>query len=425
MSPQLLELTRTMARVGLLSFGGPAAQIAMLHREAVERRAWMTDREFLEALNVCTLLPGPEATQLATAIGVRRAGTVGGIVAGTMFVIPGAACTLALAAAHVAFAGVPQARGVLLGLTCAALALIAQAVWRVGTRTICTPWAAVIALAALVVSVAGGVGFPWIVVGAGVLGLVMGERLEPRGQAADAAGRPRPPIGPTLRHLSMVLGVWLAPLAALGLVLGSSHPLTLQAVVFAKGALVTFGGAYAVLGYFRQQFVDVHGWLDAPDVLAGLALAETTPGPLILTGQFMAYVGAARAGLGVPMSVLAAGVFLWATFVPAIGIMTTLTPWTPWIASKPKPRAALNGITAAVVGVIAALGLWLAARTLFVAPSSDAQGWGGVPAWSTVRPEAVVLCVLALVLLVAARWGVPAVLAVSVACGVALGAALH
>ncbi len=415
MSRGLVELVRTFARIGVLSFGGPAGQIALLHQTVVEQKRWLTDREFLAALNLCTLLPGPEATQLAAYIGFRRAGTLGGVIAAALFVLPGAACLLALSMAYAAAGNLAPVRGVLLGLGAAVLGLIAQALWRIASCTLVTPARVVIAMAALAAIAVLGLPFPLVVAAAGLLGL----------SAPRVFGEPAPPPPGTLVErpatmgtlLTLLVGtlLWLTPLLTLRAALGPTHMLAQQSVVFAKAALVTFGGAYSVLAYLRQQFVEVHDWLTPAQMLAGLSLAETTPGPLILVGQFLAFTAASRESTS--MAVAASAVFLWATFVPAVTLVLALAPWVGWIGSRPRLSAAMAAITSAVVGVIAALGLWLATHTLFADVSPRRLLGLDVPVWSSLRPASLLIAVTIGVLLIGLRWGVGRALLLAVVLG--------
>lgn len=414
MSPALRELARVFARIGLLSFGGPAAQIGLLHQTCVDQKRWLTEREFLAAVNLCTLLPGPEATQLAACIGLRRAGTPGAILAATLFLLPGALLLLALSLAYRTYGSLPPVRGLILGLSAAVLGLIAQALWRVASRTLQTPAAVVLSLGSLIAIAVLAIPFPLVLLAAGTFGMSF-PRLFPA-HAPTGPAPARPSVARTLRTLALGTLIWLAPLAALSAALGPNHILVQQSVVFAKSALVTFGGAYSVLAYFRQQFVDLHAWLSPADMLVGLSLAETTPGPLILVGQFLAFTSAA-ASVSTPVGIAASALFLWTTFAPAITLVLALAPWSDWLASRPRLSAALSAITAAVVGVIAALALWLATHTLFAELSPRRLLALELPVWGSIRPAALLIALLAGVLLIRFKWGIARVLLLSALLG--------
>jgi chromate transporter len=361
------ELVSVFGRIGLLSFGGPAGQIALMHRELVEERQWLDEARFLHALNFCMLLPGPEAMQLATYAGWLKRGVSGGLIAGLLFVLPGFVVMLALSAAYLAYGDLPVAAGVLLGLKAAVLAIVVQALVRVAGRALKTPLAWVLAPAAFLAIAILHLPFPLIVLGAGVVGLL-----------ASLAGRQQTEIFAPEHELehepersgglsaALVWGaVWLLPLAFMvGLFPG---PFADMAVFFSKAAIVTFGGAYAVLAYVGQQAVEVHGWLMPGDMLAGLGLAETTPGPLILVLVFVGFLGGARSSVELPLAGGLTGGFvaLFFTFAPCFLWIFAGAPHVERLRGVRWLADALAAITAAVVGVIANLAVWFALHVLF------------------------------------------------------------
>jgi chromate transporter len=384
------EANRVWASIGLQSFGGPAAQIALMHRVLVEERKWVDERLFLRALGFCMLLPGPEATQLATYVGWRLHGVRGGLVAGLWFVIPGA---------------------VLL----AALATLSR---RAVTRGV--HWA--IALAAFLALFFLAIPFPFVVLAAGAVGAAL---IAP-GAVPEIGSLPRPPWKKTAGSAVTWLAIWLGPLAALAVWLGPEHILAQVAVFFAKLAVVTFGGAYAVLAYMAQDVVVKHGWLTARQMVDALGLAETTPGPLILVNLFVGYLAAAQAHpeAAIALGLAGAAVALWATFAPCYLWIFVAGPYVERISAEPRLRGALEGITAAVLGVIASLGLWFGIHVLF---GEIHTGRWGILRWTTPVLSSLDLRVLILtaacaVLFVRFRWSVHRVLAVSALLALAIWA---
>jgi chromate transporter len=367
-------------KLGWLSFGGPAAQIALMHAELVERRRWIPEASFLHGLNYCMLLPGPEATQLATFLGWRMHGLKGGVAAGTLFVLPGALVIALLAWLYVSLGEVPAVSGVLLGLQAGVLAIIAQAVLRIGKRVLTTPLAIGLAVAALLAMALFSVPFPAVIAGAGVLGFMVG-RLQPAWLPAVAAGGSAAGTsvdaspGRGLRWALLVaatyLVAWWLPVAGIAAWLGTDSTTFTQAIFFSKAAVVTFGGAYAVLPYVAQQAVEVHQWLQPGQMMVGLGLAETTPGPLILVLQFVGFVGGwQQPDLPSPLAaaLLAAAVTSWVTFIPSFLFVLPVAPWIERLREWPLASMTLGAITAAVVGVIANLGLWFGWQLLSTGP---------------------------------------------------------
>ncbi|OAN56463.1 chromate transporter [Sphingobium sp. TCM1] len=355
-----------------MSFGGPAGQIALMHRELVEERRWVEEGPFLRALNVCHLLPGPEAQQLATWIGWRLHGTKGGLAAGLLFVLPGAAVMMGLAILYAYAADLKPVAALFLGIKAAVLAIVTQALIRIGRRALDTGFKRVLAVAAFLALFFFALPFPIVVLGAGALGFVL-ARWRPAWLKADGAAPESAPAGPrpwaqTARTILLWLLIWAAPMAAILLLLGPDHVLWRIGAFFSQLAVVTFGGAYAVLAYMAQEAVQQMHWLSAGEMTDGLGLAETTPGPLILVTQFVGFLGAFRAPE--PFSPLIAGILgglvtLWVTFAPCFLWIFSFAPWMERLEHAPRLQGALAALTAAVVGVIANLTLWFALHVLF------------------------------------------------------------
>lgn len=398
------EMIRVFGRIGLLSFGGPAAQIALMHRELVERRDWLSERQFLGALSFTMLLPGPEAMQLATYAGWRRDGTRGGLIAGGLFVAPGALVVMLLAALYVSFGQVPLVAALFLGIKATVIIVVIEALLRVSRKALKGRLAYGLAAVAFLGLFAFSLPFPLIIAVAALVGaLSMGREAE------DAAA---PPVS-LLRSLRTVLiwgALWLGPLALLwGIAPGSL--LTEVGLFFSKLAVVTFGGAYAVLAYMVQQVVGDYGWLTTGQMMDALGLAETTPGPLILVTEFVGFLaGAGQGGLG--LGLLAACVTLWVTFVPCFLWIFAFAPYVEWITAQPRLNGALSGITAAVVGVILNLSIWFALHVFFTDVTASVLGpatlW--LPDLSTIDPGAILLAGLAAWLLMLRKWDLLAVL---------------
>ncbi|MDP2732897.1 MAG: chromate efflux transporter [Hoeflea sp.] len=385
-TPSWAELFRVFGRIGLLSFGGPAGQIALMHRELVEERAWLDEPRFLHALNFCMLLPGPEAMQLATYSGWLMRGVGGGLLAGLLFILPGFAVIMALSAVYFHYGDLPVVAGVLFGLKAAVLAIIVEALLKVSRRALKTRLAFVLAGLSFFAIAVLKLPFPLIVLGAGVIGVLALAWLPGESAAANPGADHRPALpsltGPTLRTVSIWGAIWLAPLALLLFVPGVPEALAAMALFFSKAAIVTFGGAYAVLAYVGQQAVEVHGWLVPGDMLAGLGLAETTPGPLILVLVFVGFLGGAReAGLA-PMTggMLGGSIALFFTFAPCFLWIFAGAPHIERLRSVKWLSAGLSAITAAVVGVIANLAVWFALHVLFASVGEITLGPLSLPA---------------------------------------------
>jgi len=378
--PSLGELVRVFAWIGCVSFGGPAGQIALMQHEIVDSRRWIEQGAFLRALNLCHLLPGPEAQQLATWIGWRLHGVRGGLAAGGLFVLPGAVVMVALSLLYALATGLAWFAGVFLGVKAAVLAIVAQALIRVGRRALTRWFSRAVAGLALVALVLGAP-FPVVILGAGLLGAVAGMLRPdwlPAAHGDSGSGGKRPGLWSTLRTAATWLAVWFAPMALVGLTLGRGHVLWQVGAFFARLAVVSFGGAYAVLSYMAQAAVGQYHWLSAADMANGMGLAETTPGPLIMVTQFVGFLAgwhdaAPFSPLGAAL--LAALLTTWMTFAPCFLWIFTAAPWMERLEHTPRLHAALSAITAAVLGVIAQLTLWFGLHVLFAGPGLHGPDW--------------------------------------------------
>lgn len=438
----LREATKTWFRVSLQTFGGPAGQIAVMHRELVEERRWIGERRFLHALSYCTLLPGPEAQQLATYIGWLLNGTVGGFIAGGLFVLPGFLAIMALSVVYAAWGDTEVVTAIFAGVAPAVIAIVAHAVVRVGRRALGNRALLVIAISAFVALTAFGVPFPLVVAAAGLTGYVVGRRrpdvfrapahstAAPDGPPPvipdDALSHETPSRGRTARVLVTGLAAWAVPVGVLALVLGRQHVFVQEATFFSGAALVTFGGAYAVLAYVAQQAVEVFGWLAPGEMVRGLAMAETTPGPLIQVVQFVGFMGAYRdPGSLDPWvaAVLAAVIVTWVTYVPCFLFIFLGAPHVEALRHNTRLSAALAAITAAVVGVIANLAVYFATHALFsrTRPIRSGPFDLELPVLASLSPRAIAVALLASALLFGAKWSVLRTLGV---CAV-IGAVIH
>ena len=413
--PSFTEAVWVWLRIGLLSFGGPTAQIALMHREVVEKKGWLAEKPFLNALSFCMLLPGPEAMQLATYTGWRLHGLAGGLAAGLLFVLPGAVLILMLAAIYAAFGEVALVQAIFVGIKAAVLVIVIEALLRVAKRALKrrTDW--VIAALSFIAIFFLSLPFPLVILLAAIAGA-----LAARGETADVAStgtESGASIAAALRTAATWLLVWLLPLFAVALIFGGDHVLTELAVFFSKLAVVTFGGAYAVLAYMTQEVVQNHGWLSAGEMLDGLGLAETTNGPLILVTEFVGYLAAYRFGEGPPviMGLLGAAVTLWATFAPCFLWVFTGAPFIERLQSMPRLSGALQGVTAAVVGVILNLSVWFGLHVFFANVSAETFGpltlW--LPDIATLDPISLVLALIAVGSLLWLHWGLAATLALT------------
>jgi chromate transporter len=427
--PSFSELTRVSARIGCLSFGGPAGQIALMHRELVDERRWVEEEEYLQALNLCHLLPGPEAQQLATWIGWKLHGWKGGIVAGGLFVVPGALVMLALSVLYALAADLGWFAALFLGIKAAVLAIIAQALLRIAGRALKTPLQRVLAVAAFAALFLFDAPFPLVVLAALALGALVGAKrpawlaLKPVGPAGKA--HPNPWLA-SLKAALVWGAVWAAPMVAVLVFLGREHVLWDIGVFFSQLAVVTFGGAYAVLAYMAQEAVSGFGWLAPGEMADGLGLAETTPGPLIMVTQFVGYLAAFRAPE--PFGPLLAGVLgaaltTWVTFAPCFLWIFAFAPWMDRLQRSPALKGGLAAVTAAVVGVIANLALWFALHVLFARVSTLQLGplRLQVPDWTSFDWRAALIAGVCVLLVFALRWSIVRTLLAAAAMGLVLG----
>ncbi|MBC2663997.1 chromate efflux transporter [Novosphingobium flavum] len=429
-SPSFAEVVRVFARIGALSFGGPAGQIALMHRELVDERCWVSEDQFLHALNFCHLLPGPEAQQLATWIGWKLHGLRGGLVAGLLFVIPGAAVMLGLSLLYAHAAGLAWFSALFLGVKAAVLAIVFQALRRIAGRALNTRFKEGLALIAFLALFLLDLPFPLVVLSAGAIGMAVALArpdllaLKPPPAAAEPAPRP---WRQTVVTILAWAALWAAPMLAVLLLLGPGHVLWTLGLFFSKLAVVTFGGAYAVLAYMAQQAVQTFGWLSAGEMADGLGLAETTPGPLIMVTQFVGFLAAFRAPE--PFSPFMAGLLgalltTWVTFAPCFLWIFALAPWMERLEQARRLAGGLAAVTSAVVGVIANLTVWFALHVLFTRVERLELGplHLSLPEWSSLDWRAAVLTALAALLIFRFNQSMPRVLAICAFCGVALGA---
>jgi chromate transporter len=356
MTPTLSDLTRAFARIGCLSFGGPAAQIALMHRTLIDEKKWVSEPDYLRALSFCMLLPGPEAMQLATWIGWRLHGFRGGLIAGGLFVLPGAIVVLILSMIYATYGTLPLVAALFTGVQAAVVAVVIEALIRVSKRALKSRQAYVIAILAFLGLFLFNAPFPLIIAAAGIYGYLTTR------STAEFAPAPAFSIPAALKTATIWAVIWLAPL---GILVGLDSGILAEiGTFFAKLALLTFGGAYAVLAWMAQDVVQVKGWLTLPQMIDGLGLAETTPGPLILVTEFVGFMAAHREG-GPLLGLAAAAITLWVTFIPSFMFIFTGAPFIARLTGMPRLSGALSAITAAVVGVIANLSLWFALHVLF------------------------------------------------------------
>jgi chromate transporter len=436
----LSEAVRVWARIAALSFGGPAGQIAVMHRILVEEKRWIGEERFLHALNYCMLLPGPEAQQLATYIGWLLHKTKGGLIAGALFVLPGFLAILALSFVYVLMGDLPAVEGLFFGLKAAVLAIVLQAVVRVGSRTLRNKVLVAIAAGAFLAIFLLDAPFPAIVLGAGLIGYLggragVGAFQQGGGHGSESKAvadqdtalgvelpdHARPAPRWSLKVAGAFLLLWLAPVAALLLTLGPDNVFSRIAIFFSQMAVVTFGGAYAVLAYVAQEAVGTYRWVTPGEMLDGLGMAETTPGPLIMVTQFVGFLGAMRdPGALHPLVAATFGAVLttWVTFVPCFLWIFLGAPFAERLRVNRALSAALSAITAAVVGVILNLAVWFAIHALFA--RVEKRGPVDLPVWSSVNWWALALTLFAIAGVFRLKASVPLVLLGSAAAGIAL-----
>jgi chromate transporter len=444
-SVSLREAFWVWLRIAALSFGGPAGQIAVMHRILVDEKRWIGEHRFLHALNYCMLLPGPDAQQLATYIGWLMHKTRGGLVAGGLFVLPGAIAIMALSWIYALYGHVGIISGLFFGLKCAVLAVVLQAVIRIGKRSLKNTVMRGLAAAAFVLIFFLGVPFPLIVLGAGVIGFLGGRAGVAAFQVGGGHGAAKgnivadadtllgeelpthasPTIGQSLRQAAVWLVLWLAPIAALFLLMGDGSVFTQIATFFSKMAVVTFGGAYAVLAYVAQQAVENYHWLSAREMLDGLGMAETTPGPLIMVLQFVGFMGAYRhPGMLSPLLAGTLGGLLatWVTFIPCFLWIFLGAPFIERMRGNKALSGALSAITAAVVGVVLNLAIWFAVHTIFreVRPFSAGPVHFDLPMLASVDLWALVISAAAIIAMFRMKVGIFTTLGGASVAGIAL-----
>lgn len=415
--PSFREFTWSSLKVGCLGFGGPAGQIALMHREWIDRKRWIDEPRYLHALSYCTLLPGPEAQQLATYVGWLLHGVRGGLAAGLLFVLPGAVLVTGLAWLYAAHGQTPWLAAAFWGVKAAVLGLVAEALQRIGKRALKGRTDLAIAVLAFVALAVFSAPFPLVILAAALVGLAAS-----RG-AAKPATVARVPV-PWLRTLGTVglwLVIWLAPLLLVVLAFGPDHWLSRVGEVFAALAAVSFGGAYALLAWLQQQAVEVQGWLTTAQMIDGLGLAETTPGPLVLVNGFVGFMAGWHNG-GWPWALAGAGMAVWQTFAPSFLYIFAGAPYAERLRQSPAATGLLRAVTAAVLGVIASLALWFALHVVFGEVATLSTPWGGrvsAPVWGRFDAWALVLAVAAGVALLRFHLNVVLVILGCAAVGVA------
>lgn len=430
------EALRVWARVTVLSFGGPAGQIAVMHRIIVEEKRWISETRFLHALNYCMLLPGPEAQQLATYIGWLMHGVRGGLLAGLLFILPGMIAIMALSFIYASFGSVGFVAALFFGLKAAVLAIVVEAIVRVGKRALKNSVMQGLALTAFLALFVFNTPFPLVILTAGIIGYLGARQNHPAFLGASGHGPSNAPEAPSLlddqavQSKDMRAGalfgavgaalLWLIPVVALITALGPTHIFSQIAVFFSKMAVVTFGGAYAVLAYVAQQAVENFHWLKPGEMLDGLGMAETTPGPLVMVLQFVGFMGAFREAGGLPpllAATIGGLIATWVTFAPCFLWIFLGAPFIERLRENRALAGALSAITAAVVGVILNLALWFAIHTLF----GETRPWKGMdlPVITSVNPAALALSLGAAIAIFKMKASMPQVLAATSMAGIA------
>ncbi|GAB5438521.1 chromate efflux transporter [Falsiruegeria mediterranea] len=413
MTPSYSDMARVFGHIGVMSFGGPAAQIALMHKELVEDRPWLDEQTYLRALSLCMLLPGPEAMQLATYSGWKLRGVGGGLLAGGLFVLPGAFVIAILVGLYAQFGDLPLVQSMFLGIKAAVIVIVLQALRNLSRKALKGRSSWILAGLGFLAIFALNLPFPLIIAAAAIWGYATAQPGEtPPLSQVDS--------GATLRTSLIWGGLWLLPLVALTLT--EQTLLADLGWFFAKLAVVTFGGAYAVLAYMTQTIVDQYGWIGTDQMIDALGLAETTPGPLILVTQFVAMLTGQLQG-GATLAIAAGIVALWATFVPCFLWIFLAAPYLDHISARPRLAAALQAITATVVGIILNLSVWFALHVLFADVGQST--WGvlsfPMPDWSTIDVTAGIFCLVAAVWI----WGFKRGLGETLILMAALGAAVH
>ena len=406
--PTLRQSTATWCKIGLLSFGGPAAQIALMHREIVENKKWLSEDQFLNALNFCMLLPGPEAMQLATYSGWRINGILGGLIAGLLFVLPGAFLITLLAVIYAFFGDVPLINSLFLGVKATVVVIVIQALLKVSKKALKTHYHTSIAVTAFISIFFFNLPYPFIIFVSAFFGyLILPNKINVK-QVQQSQ-----PLTKTLKTILAWLVVWWIPILLVYLI-SDQKILTEITIFFSKLAVVTFGGAYAVLSYMAQDVVITKDWLTAGQMMDGLGLAETTPGPLILVTEFVGFLAAFQEG-GIKLALIAGFLTLWVTFIPCFLWIFAGAPYIDWISSQPRLHGALSAITAAVVGVILNLSIWFMLHVFFE-KISDVQ-FGPInllwPNFSYINVPAIFLTSISIWLIIKLKWNIASVLLIN------------
>ena len=407
-NPTLRQSTATWCKIGLLSFGGPAAQIALMHREIVENKKWLSEDQFLNALNFCMLLPGPEAMQLATYSGWRINGTLGGLIAGLLFVLPGAFLITLLAVIYAFFGDIPLINSLFLGVKATVVVIVIQALLKVSKKALKTHYHTSIAVTAFISIFFFKLPYPFIIFVSAFFGYLMLPNKINIKQVQQSQ-----PLTKTLKTILAWLVVWWIPILLVYLI-SDQKILTEITIFFSKLAVVTFGGAYAVLSYMAQDVVITKDWLTAGQMMDGLGLAETTPGPLILVTEFVGFLAAFQEG-GIKLALIAGFLTLWVTFIPCFLWIFSGAPYIDWISSQPRLHGALSAITAAVVGVILNLSIWFMLHVFFE-KISDVQ-FGPInllwPNFSYINVPAIFLTSISIWLIIKLKWNIASVLLIN------------
>ena len=407
-SPKLSQCAPTWCKIGLLSFGGPAAQIALMHREIVENKKWLTEEQFLNALNFCMLLPGPEAMQLATYSGWRINGIYGGLIAGLFFILPGAILITFLATIYAFYGDIPLINSLFMGVKATVVVIVLQALFKITPKALKTHIHTLIAVIAFIGIFLLNIPYPIII----FISAALGYLILPNKQTASKILYTQTPTK-TLKTILIWLLIWWAPI--LFIYLFSEHEiLTKITIFFSKLAVVTFGGAYAVLSYMAQDVVTTKEWLTAGQMMDGLGLAETTPGPLILVTEFVGFLAGFKEA-GIFLALQAATLTLWVTFVPCFLWIFAGAPYIDWIGSQPRLHGALSAITAAVVGVILNLSVWFTSHVFFEKIYKTELGplnllW---PDFNYINVTAIFLTAVSILLIIKLKWNVALVLTIN------------
>lgn len=416
------ELFKIWGHVAAHSFGGPAGQIAVIHKLVVEDKKLISEERFLHALNFCMLLPGPEAQQLATYMGFLMSKWKGGLIAGGLFILPGFLSILSLSYLYILFNDVSLVQGIFYGIKPAIIAIVLSALYRISKKSLRTSFYWILAAISFISLFFLNLPFPLVVIGSGVLGILYGKFVAHH-ELEDVHNIERPPFKQTVKTVMVWLSVWLAPILLTLLVLGQKSTMHTLNLFFSKMSLVTFGGAYAALSYVAQQAVHVYGWLQGTEMLDGLALAETTPGPLIQVVQYVGFMGAYRFpdAMNPLFSAFVGSVLTtWMTFAPCFLFIFTFAPYIEFIRGQKIFTDALSAITASIVGVIFNLSLWFVLNALFLKSDNIKSGIFNFhyPIASSLDYYAAGICIIALIMQFKFKKGLFTILGVSTSLGI-------